>query len=177
MVSKGKAYALARHEILVALDRTLFCMDFWSAPQEEVSVPAVADTLPLPSVTVADLPNGATIVRAIVIFKARVIENTNAAANNLDGATVANTSQVIQIKDSAAGDWNDAINFVDNQFGIAAGPLREVGDVLIGSIDISGAGKVDANDTYALRWLLAKADLASLNFNDCACGLRIWYSV
>jgi len=157
-------------------DRQLLSMDFWSNPQEEVSVPAIAATLALPSVTVADLPAGATIVRAIAIFKARMIENTNAAANKLNGATVAATSQVIQIQDSALSGWVDAINFVDDQFGIAA-TTREGGDVLMGSIDIAGAGKVDANDTYSVRWLLALADLASLNFNDCACGLRIWYSV
>jgi len=157
-------------------DRQLFSMDFWSNPQEEVSVPAVAGTLTLPSVTVADLPAGATIVRAIAIFKARITENTNAAANKLNGATVAGTSQVIQIQDSALSGWVDAINFVDDQFGIAA-TTREGSDVLMGSIDIAGAGKVDANDTYSVRWLLALADLASLNFNDCACGVRIWYSV
>lgn len=158
--------------------RQLFSMDFWSNPVEEVSVPAGAATLnTLPSVTVADLPAGATIVRAIAMFKARIIENINALANSLDGATNPGLSQVIQVKDSGAGVQTDAINFVDNQFGIAAGPLREGGDVLIGSIDISGAGVVDGNDVYAFRWLLAKADVASLNFNDVQTGLRILYSV
>ena len=133
-------------------------------------------TVSLPTVTVADLPSGATIVRAIAMFKFRMIENTNAAANKLNGGTVANTSQVIQVRDDTPGTWYDAINFVDDQFGLAA-ETREGGDVLIGSIDIAGSGKVDANDGYNFQWLLARADLDFLNFNDVAVGLRIWYSV
>ena len=156
--------------------KMLFCMDFWSDPQEEVPVgDAVAGaTEALPSVTIADLPTNATIVRAIAMFKFRMIENTNAAANKLNGATVAAISQVIQVDDSVATGYVDAINFVDDQFGIAA-ETREGGDVLIGSIDI--AARVDGNDTYSVRWLLARADLDFLNFNDCQVGLRIWYSV
>lgn len=152
------------------------CMDFWSAPQEQLSIPAVAATRALPDVVIAGLPAGATITRAIVMLKARMLDNTNGAANKLNGATVAATSQVIQIQDSAAGGWNDAINFVDDQFGLA-GSTRESGDVLIGSIDVAGAGQVDADDTYSLRWLLAKADLADINLNDYACGIRIWFSI
>ena len=66
--------------------RELYQMDFWSDPQEEVSIPAVAGTLALPSVTVADLPAGATGVRAIARLMFRAIENPNAVANKLLGA-------------------------------------------------------------------------------------------
>ena len=158
------------------LDKTLFSMDFWSDPVEEVQLgdAAAGATVALPTVTIADLPATATIVRAIAMFKFRMIENTNAAANKLNGATVAATSQVIQVDDSGATGYVDAINFVDDQFGVAA-ETREGGDVLIGSIDI--ATRVDGNDTYSVRWLLGRADLDYLNFNDCAVGLRIWYSV
>ncbi|GAI28182.1 unnamed protein product, partial [marine sediment metagenome] len=104
-------------------------------------------------------------------------ENVHATtANKLDGATVANTSQVIQVADDTPGTYYDAINFVDDQFGIAA-VTREGGDVIIGSINIAGAGKVDANDGYLFQWLLALADEDYLNFNDVQVGLRIWYSI
>ena len=152
----------------------IYSMSFWSLPQEEVAIPAVAGTLTLPSVVVADLPAGATIVRAIAMVKFRMVENTNAAANKLNGATVAGTSQVIQVRDDTPGTWRDAISFVDDQFGLAA-TTREGGDVLIGSIDI--AVEVDGDDTYNFRYLLARADLASLNWNDVQTGLRIWYSL
>lgn len=155
--------------------KMLFSLDFWSDPQEEVQVAAAAGTLAItPTVTVADLPAGATIVRAIAMFKFRMIENTYAGVNKLDGATVAATSQVIQVKETAAGAYIDAINFVDDQFTLADS-AREGGDVLIGSIDITG--QVDGNDSYTFQWLLANADQDFINFNDCQVGLRIWYSV
>jgi hypothetical protein len=156
------------------IGRQLLCMDFWSDSQEELAILQAAGTKALPDVTVADLPAGATIVRAIAIFKCRMIENTNGAANKLDGATVAATSQVIQVRDDTPGTWRDAINFVDDQFGLAA-TTREGGDVCMGSVDI--AVEVDGNDTYNFQWLLAKADQDNLNFNDVQVGLRIWYSV
>lgn len=161
-------------DLITSRDRQLFSMDFWSDPQEELSIPAIAGTQVLPSVTVADLPAGATIVRAIAMVKFRAIENTNVAANKLDGATVAATSQVVQVDDSAATGFVDAINFVDDQFGLALS-TRENGDILIGSIDISA--RVDGNDIYDFRYLLAKADLDAINWNDLQTGLRIVYSV
>lgn len=160
--------------IITSTGRQLFSMDFWSDPVEEEQLAAAAGTIALADVTVADLPAGATVVRAIAMFKFRMIENTNAAANKLNGATVAATSQVIQVDDSAVTGFVDAINFVDDQFGLA-GSTRESGDVCIGSVDI--AARVNANDTYSFRWLLGRADLDFLNFNDVQTGLRIWYSV
>ena len=152
-------------------------LDFWSDPVEEIQLDGdVAATLALGTVTVHDLPAGATVVIAKAIFKFRMVENTNVAANKLDGATVANTSQVIQVADDTPGTYYDAINFVDDQFGLAA-ETREGGDVFIGSVNIAGAGKVDANDGYLFRWLLALADEDYLNFNEVQVGLRIWYSV
>lgn len=163
------------HTLASALaTRALFSVDYWGDPQEEVQLTAAAGTKALPNVTVADLSLG-TVVRAIAMFKFRMVENTNVAANKLDGATVAGTSQVIQVRDDTPGVWRDAINFVDDQFGIGAGPLREGGDVLIGSVDI--AVEVDGNDTYNFQWLLAKADLGNIQFNDVQTGLRVWYQV
>lgn len=153
-------------------------MDFWSDPVEEVQLDGdVAATIALGTVTVHDLPAGATIVIAKAIFMFEMKENVHATiANKLDGATVADTSQVIQVADDTPGTYYDAINFVDDQFGMAA-ETREGGGVLIGSINIAGAGKVDANDGYLFRWLLALADEDYLKFNTCHVGLRIWYSV
>jgi hypothetical protein len=157
--------------------KMLFCLDFWSEPQEEVQLTATQGTKTLPSVTITGLPDGATIAKAVAMFKFRVVENTHATiANKLDGATVANTSQVIQVADDTPGTYCDAIDFVDDQFGLTAA-TREGGDVLMGSLNVSGAGKVDANDGYLFRWLLAKADQINLQFNDVQTGIRIWYSI
>ncbi|GAI88050.1 unnamed protein product, partial [marine sediment metagenome] len=54
------------------LGRTLFPMDFWSDMQEEVQLTTVAGDKTLPDVVIADLPTGATIVRATAMFKFRM---------------------------------------------------------------------------------------------------------
>ena len=154
--------------------KMLFTMDFWSDPQEEVQLAAIAASpVFTPTVTVADLPGDAAIVRAAAMFKFRMVENTYAGVNSLDGATNPDTSQVIQIKE-AAGAYIDAINFVNLQFSLAEA-TREGGDVLIGSENI--VGEVDVNGVYTFRWLLGKAVADFINFNDVQVGLRIWYSV
>lgn len=150
--------------------KMLFCMDFWSDPQEEIVMTDAQTTPGLPVVTIADLPATATIVRAIAMLKFRMVENTNVAENSLDKTA----AQPIQVQSDELGTWRDAINFVDEQFKIAA-ETREGGDVLIGSIDI--AVEVDENDGYDFQWLNAKAHLSNLQFNDVQTGLRIWYSV
>jgi len=153
-------------------------LDFWSEPIPEnpitVSLGVAALTIALPNVTVDDLPDGAVVIRAIAIFMARMIGNTNAGANKLNGGTVAATSQVIQVDDSIATGYVDAINFVDDQFGLAA-TTREGGPVCIGSMNVSAI--VDGNDVYSFRWLLSRADLNNLNFHDAQIGLRIWYLI
>lgn len=141
------------------------CMDFWSLPQEEVAITNVAGDVALPSVTVL-LPPGRLVFKVQAMFKYRVVENTNVAANKLSGA------QEIQIRTDAPGAWVDAINFVDDQFGIAAS-TREGGDVSIGSINL--ATTVIGNDTYNFQWAQAVADVANLQFNDIGVGLRVWY--
>ena len=163
-------------QLVMARGKQLLPMDFWSEPQEEVQIDGAGVTVALPAVTVDGLPASATILRAIVMFKFRMVENTDTAANGLDGNTVAGTSQVIQVRDDSPGVWNDAITFAGGQFGLE-GEKREGGDVCIGDVNISGLGKVDGNDIYEFRWLLGKADSDLLNFNDIQMGIRVWYSV
>jgi hypothetical protein len=148
--------------------RVLCSLDFWSVPQEEVAVTNVAGDKSLPDVTVADLPSGAIIVRAIAMFKFRMVEETSSGANALNGA------QEIQVRDDSPSAWIDAINFVDDQFTLGADD-REAGDVVMGAIDISGT--VDGNDTYNFQWDEAVADADGINFNDIQVGIRIWFSI
>ena len=88
-----------------------YSLDFWSVQQEEVAVPAVAADLP--DIVVA-LPDGAPVIRAILMFKFNAHTNTNAADNKLAGP------QSIQIRDDSPSAWLDAISFVDNQFALLA---------------------------------------------------------
>lgn len=157
--------------VATSQDKQLFSMDFWSDPVEEKAVTAAQVTAAVgAAVTVEDLPATATIVRAIVMMKFRMVENTNAAENSLDRTA----AQPIQVDDSVNTGWVDAIDFVDEQFKIA-GATREGGDVLVGDNDVSA--RVDGNDTYDFQWLNAKAHLANIQFNDIQMGIRIWYSV
>ena len=154
--------------IITSQGRQLLTMDFWSEPQEELLINATAGDKTLPTVTVAELPAGATIVRAIAMFKFRMVENIYAGANAI------NVAQHIQVQDDSPGTWRDAISIADNLFNFSAA-VREGGDVLIGDHDI--AVEVDGNDGYHFQWTLADADQISINFNDIQVGLRIWYSV
>jgi len=147
-----------------------FIMDFWSNPLEEVVVTAAQVTTVLSTVVVADLPPNATIVRAIAMFKFRMVENTNVAENSLDCTAI----QPIQVDDSTPTGYVTAIDFVDEMFKIAAS-TREGGDVIIGDNNI--AARVDGNDTYSIQWLNRRAHLANIQFNDVQFGLRIWYSI
>ena len=147
--------------------------DFWSEPVEEIQINAAGVTVTLPSVIIDGIPVGAAILRAIAMFKFRMVENTNAAANKLNGATVPGISQVIQVRDDTPGAWINAINFTDDQFSLE-GQTREGGDVCIGSKDISDI--VDGNEGYEFQWLLARSDLDFINFNDVQMGIRVWYT-
>ena len=151
-------------DIRAAMSRKPTFLDFWSLPQEEVSIPAVAADQALPSITISGIPSNVVINRVVAMFKYRAMENTNAAANKLSGA------QEIQVQ-KGAGAWADAINFVADMFGVDA-TTREGGDVFIGAIDLSGT--VTADDTYNFQWDEALADLDSINFNDVQTGLRIY---
>lgn len=144
-------------------------LDYWSVPDDSISVTNVAADIALPSVVVAGLPAGATIVRVIAMFKFRAVANINVGnPNALNGA------QEIQVNDSAATGWVDAINLVTDQFTLDA-DTREGGDVFIGAIDISA--RVDGNDTYSFQWDEAVADVDGINFNDLQTGLRVWYRI
>ena len=143
-------------------------MDFWSTPEDAITVTNVAGDKALPDVTVGGLPAGATIVRAAAMFKFRMVEETSAGANALDGA------QEIQVRDDSPGAWIDAINFIADQFTLAS-EAREGGDVCIGAVDISAT--VDGNDTYNFQWDEALADADGIKFNDIQVGIRIWYSI
>ena len=161
-------------QVVLSSGKQLLSMDFWSDSLEEARINAAGVSVSLPGVTIDSIPAGATILRAIAMFKFRMVENTNTAANKLNGGTVANTSQVIQARDDTPGAWIDAINFVDDQVGLD-GETREGGDVCIGSIDISEI--VSGNDSYELQWLLGRADLDFISFHDVQAGIRVWYSV
>jgi len=157
-------------------DNLLVPMTKWSEGKIQVVIDAAGATTTLPTITIANLPAGATVVVAYLMFKFRMIENEYAGINKLNGASSALVSQVVQIQDDGGGDWADGINFVDDFFTLAS-ETREGGDVIIGTLNVGVAGVVDGNDTYNVRFLLGKADQDFINFDDVQVGLQIFYSV
>jgi len=156
--------------------KMLFRMVKWSANKVQVQIDAAGATIVMPTITIDNLPADATVVEAHLMFKYRMIENKYAGVNNLNGATVATTSQVFQIQDDGGGAWADGINYVDN-YHTLADSAREGGDVDVGEPNVGVANVVDGNDIYNVRLLLGKADFDFINFDDCQVGLDIWYSV
>ena len=162
--------------IVITTGVQLSCADFWSETFDEadVEIDAAGETKDLPVVTIEKIPSGATVLRAMAMFKFRMLGNTNTGANRLNGGTVPETSQVIQVRDDTPGDWGDAINFVDSQYAIE-GETREGGDVCFGIIDISNI--VNGNGVYEFQWLLARPLLNYMLFCDVQMGIRAWYSM
>jgi hypothetical protein len=145
----------------------------WSESQLTATIAAAAGTLTLPSVVMAALPAGAIVTRARAILTSRIVSNTNAAANKLNGATVAATSQVIQIKKDA-GAWVDAINFIDDQFS-QAGLVSEGGVFIPGAVNLSAT--VTGNGTYAFQWLLSRADVDAIVLQGVKMAIQVSYTL
>lgn len=145
-------------------------MDFWSDIVEELQLTAALQAnlaLAGANVVIAGLPAGCTLTRVVVMFMCRAIENTNVAANKLNGA------QNIEVNFDG-GAFIDAINFADDLFGVTAS-TREAGAVAIGDNDVKAT--VIGNGTCTFRIDAARADLNNLNFNDYQVGVRIYFTV
>jgi len=153
--------------------RQLNVVTFWSDPYLGLTIPATPGTLTMPSVVVAGIPTGATITHVKCLVMCRVIDNLAAVANKLNGATVAATSQVIQVK-LASGAWADAITFLDDQISMAA-LTREGGTVFVSSNNMSAT--VTGNGTVSFQWLLAAADSASIYLQGVHTIVQVTYSI
>ena len=152
------------------IPRLVSSMDFWGDIIEELQLTGTLQSnlaLTGADVVIAGIPTNATLIRVVVMFMCRAIENTNAAANNLDGA------QNIEVN-FGGGAFIDAVNLADNLFAVAAS-TREMGTVMIGDIDVKAT--VTGNGTCTFRIDSAKADLANLNLNDYQLGIRVYFTV
>jgi hypothetical protein len=149
--------------------RILCTLDLWSAYQPQAQLPAIAADVALPSITIANISAGATVVKALMFLKFRNVENTNAAVNSVSGA------QNIQAQKAVAGAYITGIALAGGEMSVPAS-TREFGDVIMGTTDISA--QVPANGAVMnFKWTSALAAHANLNFNDVQIGLRIWFSL
>ncbi len=144
-------------------------LDLWSSYSTQVQLTTITGDKTLPSIIIAGLPSGAAIVRAIMIFKYRTIENTGAAVNGVSGA------QNIQAEKAVGGSWVTGIALGGGECSVPAS-TRETGDVMMGTADISA--QVPANGAVmSFKWTSGLAAQNNLNFNDVQVGLRIWFTV
>ena len=143
-------------------------LDLWSTYSTQVQLTTITGDKTLPSITIAGLPPGVSIVRAIMIFKYRTIENTGTAVNGVSGA------QNLQAEKAVGGSWVTGIALGGGECSVPAS-TRETGDVMMGTADISA--QVPANGAVmGFKWTSGLAAQNNLNFNDVQVGLRIWFT-
>lgn len=162
-------------EVLNGIPRTSSfypSMDFWSIVGLSITVTGTQTTVTtgFNNVVVAGLPSGMTVVRAVAMMKFRMVENSHAGVNKLDGGS----DLFVQLDDVGNTGMLTCIDFADDIFTLAD-TAREGGDVIIGAIDVKA--RVDGNDTYDFQWLNVKADQNNIVFHDVQMGIRVWYSL
>ena len=153
---------------------SMYPMDFWSLFYKNAcceSVFAITTTAAdqsLPSVTVVDVPVGATVNHVKAMLKYRVVKDTSGALNSL----VLNGTEHIQV-DQSGCTFIDAIELVKGMAEVEA-CAESGGDVWVGSINISS--EVTGNDTYEFRWEGSDAIGSNLEVRDLQTGLRVYFS-
>jgi hypothetical protein len=159
-------YIMVARDEFAKLARYQHVTTYFSDTDDSITCKTDSSDLTLPSVVLPNITG--TIVSAFAGIKFRIIENTNGAGNGLNGA------QDIQVKESAAGAYMDAINLVDNQWLLPAS-TREGGDVVVGDIDV--VAQVAAfNKTYNFIIDNNDVDQADLNLIDVQTFLIVyWY--
>jgi hypothetical protein len=151
-------------------------VDFWSDVISGMTVLSGAADLPTSpfTVTVEDMPDGVSIIRAISSLKVRAIKDTSAAENYLTAGKFRGMK--------SGGTWGVddvvAIDFVDGQWNVDAS-TKEGGDVVVGDNNI--ASIVDGNGEYyfhfdeTARGDAIKALATGLVFYDMQAGLRVYF--
>ncbi len=151
------------------LVKSLTWLDLWSSYSTQVQLSSAVGDKSLPSITIADLPAGAAIFRAVMMLKFRTIENTNAAINSVSGA------QNVQAEKAVDGTWTTGIALGGGECSAPAS-TRESGDVIMGNSDTKS--QIPANgESIDFKWANAKSAQDNLNFNDVQVGLRIWFAI
>jgi hypothetical protein len=144
-------------------------IDLWSVYEPQVVLSSSAEDIDLPSITIAGLPAGASIVRAVMMFKYRTIENTSDGDNGVSGG------QNIQVQKEVGGSWVTGIALNGDECFVPA-TTRETGDVMMGTDDISS--QVPGNgEEINFQWTQAQAADDELYFNDAQIGIRIWFTI
>jgi len=155
--------------------RAVSMMEFWSDNQPATTLTPAITNVALPSVIVAGLPSGVTILRVTGMINIRRFANTHANANAIDGAAVINIK-----KSTGAWGTDDValINIPDNSWavpGAGAVTMKENGILTEG--DNNASSEVDGNATYNLRFDgNVFVDEFVFGLVDTAVGLRVYFT-
>lgn len=151
-------------------------MDFWSAPEDKLTITDTAGNITFPDIVVSGLPSAATLKRAVLIMTCRAIEEDSGADNKINAA-----SKTLRIKKSTGGWVADslvAITLAQNSLYCAA-DTKEAGPAMIGDTDVKA--EVDGDATYNV---MSNHDdtndaivvvAASLYLYDVQVGVRIFF--
>jgi len=154
------------------------CMIFPSAPDDIIVIDSTASDIDFPSVVVAGLPTGATILRVDVFVSIGAIFDTSAAENQIKTGT----TDELRVK-LAAGAWGtddvQALVFPALGLQVDADAYRG-GTVLFGGVDVKS--EVTGNGTYNFRSEETEASKGvestgdSLELLDVQTFIRIWFN-
>lgn len=144
------------HIVKVKREKLLFPSDL----QATVVVPVGAATQALPSVTIPSggLPTGAVIDKVYCHF----VYGSRYSA----GDSKVNAEQYIQVAESVAGVYTNAIKIKDDSFWIDASEATMMGgSVVYGNIEVAGTVATE-NKTYDFQWLNANMEATAQTFYD-----------
>jgi len=152
-VYASTAEGIPVHSQNVAVDRSRFRYFFPSLLQSSLRLDSAGSSdVSLPSVTIPSsaLPAGHTIDKVFCHLKYGSRNDSSGADNAIDG------TQYIQVKESAAGAYVNAITIVDGTLPIDISETTVMGgDVVYGTTDV--VAQVAAEDkTYNFQWLNSK---------------------
>ena len=151
-------------------------IDFWAHPAaDKITIDSSAADIAFPSIVVAGLPSGLTLVRVVFILAIANLKDTSAADNYINAA-----SKSIRVKIST-GAWgtDDIIALtLDNQALYTKASAERGGPVLIGpdiKATVTGNGTWNVQSDEAARGdaLVSLGD--DLELYDVSVGLRFFF--
>lgn len=144
--------------------------DFWSENQPTTTITNAATNPTLPSVTVAGIPDGATILRVEAILIISIVKDSSGSDNAI------NTTTMILAVDSDSG-YASTISagaIPDNSWAVDVSEATERAVAPVGAtVDVKA--EVTGDGTYYFRLENAQADGNNLILKDVLILLRVYY--
>lgn len=140
-------------------------MDFWGDVYNDVDIGTHSTEL---RIAIGDIPNGAIIIRAIMMFKYVSKTDTSGNQNMVEDGK-------IMSKEETAGSYVEAIVFEPGDISVEAN-AKEWGDVYVGNYNISGVGDniIGNVDIVSVFDGMTLSD-ASIELYGVQMGIRVYF--